>query len=109
MYNNAYYKYFLFKKQDYKQVQVDRNWGRFIVSYKSETPVLKYDPKKFELSSVYPLPYLFERGLTLLSGCCPQQRQSLSGKRSYCTVFQHVPKQIANLVSDKLEQKLQII
>ncbi len=104
LYNNSYYKYFLFKKEDHKQVQIDKNWGRFVVAYKSEASVLKYDIKKFALSSVYPLPYLFERGLTLLSGCCPQKRKSPND-----TVFKYVPEQIANLISDKLGQKLQII
>lgn len=108
LYNNSYCKYFLFKKEDHTQVQIDRDWGQFMVAYQSGTPVLKYNIQKFELSSVYPFPYLFERGLALLSGCYPHRRKNPGDGVSHY-VFQYVPEQIANLVSDKLGQKLQII
>lgn len=92
-------KDYLFSKNDENMAKINRDWGRFLVSKQSEHQILTYNEKTFELSSILPLPSILERGITLLSG-------TPSKKKNKKFLFQCVPKKIANLVAEKLEQKL---
>ena len=63
------HKYYLFSKEREERVKVDRDWGRFLVSKRSDScVVLTYNKQTFELSSFLQLPLILERGLVLLSG-----------------------------------------
>ena len=106
----AYYKYYLFSKQDPQKAEVQLDWGRFIIAERqSKTPVFKYNKRKFELSSRLPLPFIFERGLTLLSGQPPEKPFAKKAhkeinKTTDSFVFKKVPYETALLVINKLGQ-----
>ena len=94
-------QYYLFSKNNEDMVLIDPDWGRFLVSKQSGHQILKYNKQTFELSSTLRFPALLERGLTFLSGS-PSKRNSKN------FTFQFIPEKIANLVANKLEQKLYV-
>ena len=101
----GFYKYYLFSIQNQKQkkVEVDLDWGKFFIINQHQKQVLNYNPKNFEFSSALRLPLILERGLTLLSGL-PLKYE----KRRKAFVFKNVPDKIAQLVAEKLGQKLKV-
>lgn len=109
-----FYKYYLFSKQNKKKVEVDLDWGKFLVlTEQSQKTILEYNKKTFELSSSLRLPLIFERGLTLLSGDFQEIQKKKSAKKEKWHkkpfVFKSVPYEIAKVVSEKLEQNLKEI
>ena len=109
-----FYKYYLFSKQKEEQVEVQLDWGKFLILTKqSQSPVLTYNKRDFELISFISLPFIFERGLALLSGKPPieklkEEKKSKKNQRNTkkSFIFKNVPLKIASLVAHKLGQKL---
>ena len=111
-------KYYLFNKENNGKVEVDKDWGKLLMAKQSKCPVLKYNKQNFELSSTLSLPFIWERGLTLLSGSPPtklqfynnaKNRGKLKSNKKYKNnpwIFKNVPYKIAQLVSNKLSQEL---
>lgn len=106
-----FYKYYLFSKQDQKKVEVQLDWGKFLILAKQfRDPVLEYNKRAFELRSFLRLPFIFERGLVLLSGSPPRTLEKKKRKdqvvQEEAFVFKNVPNKIATLIADKLGQEL---
>ncbi len=98
-----FYKYYLFSKRNENRSEVQLDWGRFLVMEKyAENSVLTYHKKSFEFASLLPLPFIFERGLALLSGNPP--RIPKYNKKPF--IFKNVPYKIALFVAKKLGQNL---
>ena len=106
----AYYKYYLFSKVNQEKIEVQLDWGRlFVLAKQAQSPILKYHKKTFELISSLPLPFIFERGLTLLSGKPPskiKEKKQSKKSRVDSNIFKNVPYKIALLVANKLGQNL---
>jgi len=95
-----------------RYADVDVDWGRYIILRESGFDVLYYDMTHHLLAvprKAY-LPRLLQRGLSLCSGLAPLKYRSsttLSGRdRNPLDLFQMVPSQIAEAVSNKLGQHL---
>jgi len=105
-----YYNYYLFNKQSEDIVNVDLDWGRFLMLEKSNKPILKYNKDTFELESCLQLPLNLERALTLLSGYCEElnfdSNKNEKNDESNKFVFKNVTYKVAEVVADKLGQKL---
>ena len=104
-------KYYLFSKQSEDRVEVQPDWGKFLILAKqSKRSVLEYNKRTFELRSSLRLPPIFERGLTLLSGDSQKMQEKQANKKKkrqkQSFVFKKVPYEIAKIVSEKLEQNL---
>ena len=96
----SYCDYYLFDFSKKEKVFVDLDWGKFLVIQRSNNSILEYNIEIFELTSYLRLPLVIERGLSLLSGNLVEV-----GRNKEFT-FKNVPCQIAELVADKLGQKL---
>ena len=95
------HKYYLFSKTQENKVEVQPDWGKFlIISKQSRNSILHYNRRTFEFISTIRLPTIFERGLTLLSGHLPKQFK----QKNY--IFKNIPYKIAQLISQKLKQNL---
>jgi len=110
-YENDYEDY-LFYEQSEDIVNVDLDWGRFLILMleKSNKPILKYNKDTFELESCLQLPLNLERALTLLSGYCEElnfdSNKNEKNDESNKFVFKNVTYKVAEVVADKLGQKL---
>ena len=116
LHQEAYYKYYLFSKTDQKKVEIQLDWGKFLIAKQLNYLVLKYDKQTFKLSSSLRLPIILERGLTLLSGnpcedlkSDKNKKYKSQEKRKSNWIFKNVPYKAAKLVADKLGQELQEI
>jgi hypothetical protein len=97
-----------------KGAEVDRDWGRFIVLAKQNARILLYDIRRFLLAvpASIPLPRLIARSLTLCTGLAPSNRiiseKPIKTIPENCrfNIYQSVVPQIAEIVSNKLEQVL---
>ena len=140
---DQFYKYYLFSKENENIVEIQPDWGKFLIMpkereknekcSKTDLLILKYNKKTFELVSFLPMPYIFERGLALLSGQPPEKKnlnnssfvesslnpsfprkqkskklskQSSAKNHERGFIFKNVPFKIALLVAKKLEQNL---
>ena len=107
-----YYKYYLFNKNNKDGVNVDLDWGKFLMIKQSNKSILKYNKDTFELESSLRLPLKLERGLTLLSGYSAEPNFDLNkeqknyGRKKPPFVFKKVSYKIAGIVANKLGQKL---
>ena len=109
------YKYYLFSKINEDMVEVQLDWGKFVIAKQSQIQVLEYNKRAFELRSSLQLPFIFERGLALLSGN-PMKflntEKSREKRKNICEktfAFKNVPYEIAQMVAKKLGQKLEEI
>ena len=104
-------KYYLFSKESEDRVEVQLDWGKFLIlAEQSKESVLEYNKRTFELRSSLRLPPIFERGLTLLSGNSQKMQEKQFNKKKkrqkQSFVFKKAPYEIAKIVSEKLEQHL---
>ena len=102
-----FYKYYLFSKRNEDMVEIQMDWGKYLVMAKyAKNSVLEYNKKTFKFSSCLRLPAILERGLALLSGHPPITLKKSSTKYKKTFVFKNVPYKIALLVAQKLGQNL---
>jgi hypothetical protein len=88
---------------------VEADWGRFALMRALARDVLLYDPQAFSLAVpiTMPLPKLLARSLCLCSGLLPSEVESLwPGSRMKARVYRRVPLSIAELIANKLQQRL---
>lgn len=102
--NNA--RVHFYRKKDI-EAEIDRDWGRYLVLQDLGKSVVRYDERKAILGvrASCPLPRLYARGLTLCSGYASFVQKEDDG-RTLWRYFRYVPSQIAELVEQKLAQKL---
>ncbi len=89
--------------------RVEGDWGRFALMRALARDVLLYDPQAFSLAVpiTMPLPKLLARSLCLCSGLLPSEVGSLwPGSRMKARVYRRVPLSIAELIANKLQQRL---
>ena len=107
---NIFLKYYLFSKQKQEKAKVDLDLGAVLDDQSRPMSSFKLQPKNFEFTSRLRLPFLIERGLTLLSGEYPKfcDKRKNKKKTQKVFVFKNVPDKIAQLVAEKLGQNLTI-
>jgi hypothetical protein len=93
--------------------EVDRDWGRYLILENKRENVLRYDHHRFLFCVPVnaPLPRLLMRALTLCTGLPPTRLKGIGlsdsdGRSSEYFVFRAVPRQIALMIAEKVEQTL---
>ncbi|MFB0562928.1 MAG: hypothetical protein ACETWM_17155 [Candidatus Lokiarchaeia archaeon] len=93
--------------------EVDRDWGRYMVLSSSQKQVIVFNEKiqKLVYPVTVPLPCMLARAVTLCTGLVPKITTATSKigdipRNHPVYVHSGVPKIIAELISNKLEQKL---
>lgn len=92
---------------------VDRDWGRYMILADRRHDVLVYDQRRCIMCVPrrVPLPRLFSRALALCAGMQPNVIRaeaiiSDSANSDFFYAYRAVPRQIAQLVSEKLKQRI---
>lgn len=105
-------RHFLFK--DGERAEVDRDWGRYELLYRTSVNVLHYDPRRFlfAVPASAPLPRLLARALALCSGYAPRfipcmQLDVRSPETWGFNLYGRVPPDIAKAIATKVAQPLQ--
>jgi len=86
---------------------VDRHWGRWLFLADLGRNVLRYDGKHQHLAvpTSVPLPPIFARSLTLLSGLAPSRIERANAERNL-DIYSSVPRKCAEILAGKLQQVL---
>ena len=93
-------KYYLFKRPCNEKIEIDLDWGRFVVLAEySDKDVLQYNKSNRQLTSAIRLPLILERCLSLFYGIYPLEQGCFF-------IFQHIRFEVAQTVSRKLNQRL---
>ncbi|ABW19398.1 hypothetical protein [Alkaliphilus oremlandii] len=108
----TYRKIYYWVEED-KMTKVDRDWGRYLALFKGNKKIILYDKKRNILGIVNTarLPKILARGVSLCSGMIPDEIKLDKDyndipRDTILLLYRGVTQNIANIVSNKLNQDL---